>query len=163
MSKTVKELADELGVTRQYIQKIISELPATKKPIKQQHRYIIDDQAESLIKAKFNNNSDNKETNKATKETNKVVNVNNRTIKALIDQLNSKDNEISRLHDSMDQLTKLLDQSQRLQLMAENKIEKLEQPKATNTTPRKEPKKQDQPESVKEEPKKKKGFWSRFR
>lgn len=35
MSKTVKELADDLGVTRQYVQKIISQLPETKKPTKQ--------------------------------------------------------------------------------------------------------------------------------
>lgn len=73
MSKTVKELADDLGVSRQYIQKVISNLPATKKPTKLQHRYIIDNQEEAYIKALILK-TDNKETNKATKATNKATN-----------------------------------------------------------------------------------------
>lgn len=126
MTKTVKELADELRVSRQYVQKIISKLPATKKPTKVQHSYSIDNQSEAYIKAfmnKSDNHSDNKQATVLEKTTNELSlkyeklllsNVSN-----LKDQLKSKDEQIERLQ-------KLLDQSQQLQLMAENEIKKLE-------------------------------------
>lgn len=40
-TKTVTELASELGYTRQYIQKIINQLPANKKPKKVGNKYSI--------------------------------------------------------------------------------------------------------------------------
>lgn len=45
------------------------------------------------------------------------------------EQLTSKDEEIKRLHDTLNHNQKLLDQSQQLQLIAENKIKQLEEPK----------------------------------
>lgn len=41
------------------------------------------------------------------------------------EQLVSKDQEIARLHDTLDQAQKLLDQSQQLQLIAEKKVAEL--------------------------------------
>ena len=52
MSKTVKELADELGVSRQRVQQIISKQVASKRPEKVAGQYLISPVDESLIKGR---------------------------------------------------------------------------------------------------------------
>ena len=53
MSKTVKELADELGVSRQRVQQIISKQVASKRPEKVAGQYLISPVDESLIKGEI--------------------------------------------------------------------------------------------------------------
>lgn len=131
MSKTVKELADDLGVSRQYIQKVISNLPATKKPTKLQHRYIIDNQEEAYIKALILK-TDNKATNKATKATNKATNsssmANQKYEVALKEQIRLLKAQLDKKDDQLEKMQKLLDQSQQLQLMTEQKLKLLATP-----------------------------------
>ncbi|MEN2682245.1 DUF536 domain-containing protein [Lacticaseibacillus paracasei] len=131
MSKTVKQLADDLGVSRQYVQKVISNLPATKKPTKQQHRYIIDNQDEAYIKALILK-TDNKATKNSTKETNKATNSDSgHSLKyetALEDQIRLLKVQLDKKDDQLEKMQKLLDQSQQLQLMAEHKLKQLEAP-----------------------------------
>jgi len=181
MSKTVKELADEFDVSKQAISKLLTknfrDNHVSKVTTNGSQKLSIDDDGYKIIKAHFNRDKAHQPTHQPTDNqptTNIGGNVDTNTTN-LVDelkkqlqfqqtelenkniQLNQKDQQITDLH-------KLLDQSQRLQLMAENKIEKLEAPKATNTILKKEPEKQGQPEPVKkEEPKKKKSFWSRFK
>lgn len=124
MSKTVKELADDLGVSRQYIQKVISNLPATKKPTKLQHRYIIDNQAEAYIKALILK-TDNKETNKATNSSSMA---NQKYEVALKEQIRLLKAQLDKKDDQLEKMQKLLDQSQQLQLMTEQKLKLLATP-----------------------------------
>lgn len=48
--KTVKDLAVELKVTPQYINRVINQLPTSKKPKQVNHSYQIDDHVETAIK-----------------------------------------------------------------------------------------------------------------
>ena len=50
MTKTVKNLADELKVSRQYIHKVINLLPEDCQPTKIDNKYIITDEVEKNIK-----------------------------------------------------------------------------------------------------------------
>lgn len=63
-------------------------------------------------------------------------------------QLLNKDQEITRLHNTLDQTQKLLDQSQQLQLMAEKKVNELKQ--ITNDT------------TIKKEKSHQKSWWSKL-
>lgn len=101
MTETIKEIADELGVSRQYIQKIISKLPATKKPTKVQHIYSIDK-------------------SKATNE------LSTKYEKSLLENIAKLRSQVEKKDTQLDSMQKLLDQPQQLQLIAENKIKQLE-------------------------------------
>lgn len=163
MTKTVKELADELGVSRQYVQKIISKLPATKKPKKVQHSYKIDNQIESYIKdimgktdnlkATYDNSNDNLDSN--GKES--------KYEKALLSEIESLRGQIKQKDLHLDNMQKLLDQSQQLQLMAENKIKQLEN-KMTDEQIKNESTEESE-KSIDVDPsttKSERGFWSRL-
>jgi len=126
MSKTVKEIADELGVSRQYIQKIISELPATKKPTKVKHSYSIDNEIELYIKGivgKTDNQIDNSKTTEADKATEELS---KKYEQSLLESITNLRKQIDQRDKQLCDMQKLLDQSQQLQLMAENKIKQLE-------------------------------------
>ncbi len=166
MSKTVKELANDLGVTRQYIQKIISQLPETKKPIKQQHKYLIDSRSESAILG-FIKGNDNHEANRATEYDNKETNVlSNKYEESLLNRINDLKRQVDSKDMQLSQMQKLVDQSQQLQLMAEKKIAALEAPKE-NETPSQTTKSETASETINESTKKeprpqKQGFWHRI-
>ena len=161
--KTVKEVADELGVSRQYVQKIISKLPATKKPKKVQHIYQIDNQSEAYIKD-FMGKGDNFDATNDNPGSNFSSSINSSKYEnALLAQIDSLKGQIEQKDNQLENMQKLLDQSQQLQLMAENKIKQLES-KTTDESSKKEglqptPKTSsvDQPTAEDE-----RGFWSRL-
>lgn len=133
MTKTVKELANELGVTKQAIQYHYQKLPANYHQKNVKGNIEITSEAEQLIR----NNVANKRRKIVGKETTKTdlfadkQGTTNKALSTVLErelkylketssqQINAKDKQIERLQ-------KLLDQSQQLQLMAENKIKQLE-------------------------------------
>lgn len=132
--KTIKQLADELGVSKQTIQKIIEKMQ--QKPHKLGNRYLLSVLNQKYIKEKLGfkvddslNISDNKsdKTNisngnvdNSDNGTDKLNNSdNNEYLNVVLDQLKIKDNQIEKLQ-------KLLDQQQILTLQANKKIEELE-------------------------------------
>ena len=141
MSKSAKQIADELNVSRQRVQQIIRQLPASKRPQKASGRYEINAISENAIKSLFYGNPVNRSKEQgnassvkqrqedATKSESRseiidpsaMISVLKGQLKASTSQLSAKDEQIKELH-------KLLDQSQQLQLMAENKLKKLEAP-----------------------------------
>jgi len=151
MSKTVKEIADELGVSRQYIQKIISELPATKKPTKVKHSYSIDNEIELYIKGivgKTDNQIDNSKTTDADKATEELS---KKYEQSLLESITNLRKQIDQRDKQLCDMQKLLDQSQQLQLMAENKIKQLEN---------KDDKSDSEDADKKKTEPNKKGFWN---
>ena len=161
--KTVKEVADELGVSRQYVQKIISKLPATKKPKKVQHSYQIDNQSEDYIKA-FMGKSDNLDATNDNQESNFSSRINSSKYEnALLAQIDSLKGQVEQKDSQLEKMQKLLDQSQQLQLMAENKIKHLESKTADKSSKNEglqttfKTSDADQPISKDE-----RGFWSRL-
>jgi DNA-binding transcriptional regulator GbsR (MarR family) len=165
MPKTIRELAEELQISKQTIQKTIEKMNEAQKPNKKGNRYVLTDTDQRNIKIilGLESNKSDKEIdilNKKTKyRSNKSDNSSiksNKTDKSeyvytLENQLLSKDKQIEKLQ-------KLIDQQQILTLQANKKIEHLE------TKLEKEDEPTDQKKAKKEpfETTTRKGFWQRF-
>lgn len=118
MSKTIKELADELGVSKVRIQQVIDKLPITKKPIKENNKYILNNQNIKDIKGFIG-----KKIISNRKEENDNLSISYRkVIDNQIEQLNEKDKQIEHLQ-------KLLENQQVLTLQSQEKIKLLESKK----------------------------------
>lgn len=177
MSKSAKQIADELNVSRQRVQQIIRQLPASKRPQKASGRYEINAISENAIKSLFYGNPVNRSKEQgnassvkqrqedATKSESRseiidpsaMISVLKGQLKASTSQLSAKDEQIKELH-------KLIDQSQQLQLMAENKLKKLEFPQDepesdSEQTNEREPEAPGKAESSPEQPP---SFWQRL-
>ena len=112
MSKTIKQLADELGVSKQTIQYHLKSLPTNSYQKTDKGTILIKPFGISLIKQK----ATNKEPTSIRQKTDKEPTNEN---EYLISQLQEKDKQIAQLH-------KLLDQQQILTQQANKKIEVLE-------------------------------------
>ncbi len=145
--KTISDLVNEFGVSRQRIQYIIKQLPDDKKPKKQGRNYIITSEVEEEIRkhiedarTKFD---DEKNMQQQAQQTNidQVKNENNakdetsnhHSVIDLTAQIEMLKNELADAKSQLKQETstvhsmqKLLDQSQQLQLIAQNKLEQIE-------------------------------------
>jgi hypothetical protein len=121
--KTIREFAEELGVSKQRIQQIIAKLSTSKMPNKEGNRYVLNKKDMHNIKVLMGIENDNYSTSKTS---NRVVDYD--TYLDVIDSLKEKDEQIKGLLEVQKQTQKLLDQSQQLQLIAEKKIEALQQP-----------------------------------
>jgi predicted DNA binding protein len=127
MPKTIRELADELNVSKQTIQYHYQRLPAKNRQKDSRGANIISPTAERIIRDKVakpfiakNQQTDSKKTTKTSKENNELVATLRREVEDLKSQrdkqLATKDQQISSKDRQIDHLTKLIDQQQRLQL-----------------------------------------------
>jgi len=119
MKKTIKELADELDVSKQTVQYHFKNLPANTYIKNDKGVYVLKDQAISILKEKISGKVYSENDKKSAKKTNELYSV-------LYDQLKEKDNQIESLLSGQKQLQKLLDQQQVLTLQANKKIAELE-------------------------------------
>ncbi|WEV63199.1 HTH domain-containing protein (plasmid) [Lactobacillus sp. ESL0731] len=144
MSKTIKQLADELGVSKQTIRYHLKSLPVKFTGKDNKNRITVNAAGTRLLKNLVVNKSGNFTGKKPQQKSFLPVN-DQEQINSLLqrldtleetyhEQLLSKDQEIARLHNTLDQTQKLLDQSQQLQLMAEKKIDELKQITSSTTT-----------------------------
>jgi len=123
--KTIKELADELGVTKQTVQYHYKSLSDKEKQVNDKGTILLNRDLQAILSAKI----DKKNTGKSTKESaNNTVKKQSdfEEIKLLKEELNNKDKIISELLESQKNFQKLLDQQQVLTLQANQKIEQLE-------------------------------------
>ncbi|EPC3628244.1 DUF536 domain-containing protein [Listeria monocytogenes] len=140
--KTIRELSEELGVSKQRIQQVVDNLPTSKKPQKINNRYVINIDIQKEIKKNIqkSKNGSNKENNKFG---DKKTTSENDYLSVITMQLKEKDKQI-------EQLQKLLEQQQILTLQANKKVERLEMDK------------EDQEDSLEKEKEKSQGFFARF-
>jgi len=131
--KTIRELADELGVSKTAIHKKISETIKRQHFSKNGNRFLIDEEGQNIIKSMFIDlKNENQKTevsvlvsdiknkgNQKVSEVSELVSVLKDRILVSDEQNKSKDKQIERLQ-------KLLDQQQILTLQANKKIEQLE-------------------------------------
>ena len=115
-NKTIKELADELHVSKQRIQQVIDKLPTSKKPKKTGNKFLLNPLIQKEIKKRILKKTT---TEKQQVGDNYSTTNDNNYFKTLESQLNQKDKQI-------DKLQSLLDQQQILTLQANKKIEQLE-------------------------------------
>lgn len=127
MVKTIKQLADELGVSKQTIQYHYQRLPTKDQQKDSQGKNLISPLAENIIKDRVskpllakNHQNDSKEPTKTSKEDNDLIATLRREVR---DLKSERDKQLATKDRQIDRLTKLLDQQQRLQLttVTENK------------------------------------------
>ncbi|MBP1044629.1 helix-turn-helix transcriptional regulator [Vagococcus sp. BWB3-3] len=115
MAKTIKELADDLGVSKQTVQYHFRSLPAKLYTKNDKGVYSLNDEAVKLLTQKISPEP----AKKTTKENDDLYSI-------LSNQLVTKDKQIHELLVHQTQLQKLLDQQQVLTLQANQKIFALE-------------------------------------
>lgn len=121
--KTIKELADELNVSKQTVQYHVKFLP-TKYLSKNDKKIItINKTGQSYIKGKIKKRVGKNNEQKTNKKTTNYTAKNDQLFKQ---QLEIKDNQIEELQKLLHSQQKLLDQQQILTLQANKKIETLE-------------------------------------
>ena len=134
MPKTIRELANELKVSKQTIQYHYQRLPTKNRQKDSRGANIISSTAERIIRSKVTKallankqQISSKEPTKTNKENNNLIATLIREVADLKSerdkQLATKDQQISTKDRQIDQLTKLIDQQQQLQLttVAKNK------------------------------------------
>ncbi|MBC6389345.1 DUF536 domain-containing protein [Lactobacillus kunkeei] len=122
MPKTVRELSNLFGVSKQAINKRMTaefrRQHVTNKTIKGVKTMLVDSSGENLLKQAFN--PDNNQQHSDNKDNQLVVDV-------LKEQVDSQKKELDIKNEQIKKLQTLLDQSQQLQLMSEKKIEEMRQ------------------------------------
>lgn len=134
LAKTIKQLADELKVSKQTIQYHYQRLPAKNQQKNSQGTNLISTTAERIIRSKVakpllakKQQKGSKDPTKTSKENNDLLITLRREVEDLKSQsdkqLAAKDQQISSKDRQIDHLTKLIDQQQQLQLAiaAENR------------------------------------------
>ena len=158
MTKTVKNLADELKVSRQYIHKVINLLPEDCQPTKMDNKYIITDEVEKNIKGYMKKDHTSSSTRKPRKLDDKVYSLQQERIADLKEQNSFYEEQIKALQKQLENSQRIVDQEQQLHLSDQKRIEKLEQPdkeQKTDTIQNNSVDNQQQNQS-------KKGFFKRF-
>lgn len=158
MTKTVKNLADELKVSRQYIHKVINLLPEDCQPTKIDNKYTITDEVEKNIKGYMKKDHTSSSTRKPRKLDDKIYSLQQERIADLKEQNSFYEEQIKALQKQLENSQRLVDQEQQLHLSDQKRIEKLEQPdkeQKTDTIQNNSVDNQQQNQS-------KKGFFKRF-
>ena len=120
--KTVKEVAEMLGVTKQTVQYHLKSLP-TNYTTKSDKNIIY---IKPLGQKALSNKIDKRKQFSVDKEPTKETVGNDKEIAHYKEQIKEKDQQISQLLESQKQLQKLIENQQVLTLQANQKIEKLE-------------------------------------
>ena len=123
--KTIKELADELGVIKQTIQYHVKFLPTKNRLKNSSGAIVLNLEEQRFIKNRLTKNrpnNDQKSTKEPTKnrpKKDKEISINN----VLLEQLKTKDEQIKSLVEAQKQTQNLLDQQQRLALQDKKLLE----------------------------------------
>lgn len=130
--KTIKELSDELGYTKQYVAQTIRQLGLQSSLRKIGNKFAIDEEQANLIRQALEEKTEtkNRQQNDNKTETELAI-----SLRSEIDFLRSviekKDKETERLYQLLERQHQLLDQQQQLTLQEQNKnillIEQIEQ------------------------------------
>ena len=117
MGKTIKQIADELGVSKTSVRKKIDNLGLRSSLQSNGNRFLIDEKQEGLIKAAFRGNKS--QTKSETK-----TQTESETVSSLISILQE---ELARKDAQIENLQKLLDQEQQLHMHTKQQLQLLEQ------------------------------------
>ncbi len=131
--KTIKDLAEELGVSKTAINKKVSDENRKLWFSKIGNKFMINESGQKAIKSMFLNENENsnqqlvgeKTKTENHKNANQVIEL--EVFSLLEQQLNQKDMQLQVKDDQLKQMQKLLDQQQQLTLQANQQIEKLQE------------------------------------
>jgi len=131
---TIKELADELGITKQAVRRYFDQLPTELVPTKKGGSYQINPKAQAFIKDRVNR-VDSKldsqiDTNKVDVDTKLDSHVDSKNDSELVkfqkEFIQDKNEQIESLKEQVKKLHTLLDQQQQLTLQSNKQIDKLQ-------------------------------------
>ena len=120
--KTVKEVADMIGVTKQTVQYHLKSLPENYTTKSDKNIIYIKPLGQKALSDKI----DKRKQSSVDKEPTKETVENDKEIEHFKAQIKEKDQQIAQLLESQKQLQKLIENQQVLTLQANQKIEKLE-------------------------------------
>ncbi|AZQ19186.1 TPA: DUF536 domain-containing protein [Enterococcus faecium] len=131
--KTIKELAEELGVSKTAINKKVSDENRKLWFSKIGNKFVINETGQKAIKSMFFNENENsnqqlvgeKTKTENHKNANQVPEL--EVLSLLEQQLNQKDMQLQEKDEQIKQMQKLLDHQQQLTLQANQQIEKLQE------------------------------------
>lgn len=145
MELTIKELADELSVSKTAIRKHMDDKFRDTYTIKKGNKILIKDEGVDLLKGQFKNQDGHVEQEREKQTTNQLATKgDNKQTALLAEQLEDQRKQIEAKDKQIAELHQLLDQSQRLQLDVQNKLKQLENKGVSSV-------KQTIPETVNEE------------
>lgn len=154
MAKTIKQIADDLGVSKTAVRKKIENLGFSDKLKTIGNRIAVDERQEALIKSAFLEKEPETGNRKRVSEKPETLQLVSDMVSALKEQLQEKDRQLAEKDKQLDALQnmlaenqRLLDQQQQLNAMAEQRAKLLEQ-------------KEEQTQDKK--PEEKETFWSRL-
>lgn len=136
--KTIKQIADELGVSKTAVRKKIENLGLHSSLQKNGNQFVIDENQEKLIKSAFSESESETRT-----ETDSQTET--ETVSALVCMLQR---ELDAKNEQIAQLQKLLDQEQQLRMVTEQRLLQIEEKKEL-----------EEQQELEEKPKKRWKFW----
>jgi len=122
MKKTIKELADELGVSKQAIRKHLDKLPDTLSVTKEKGIVYLNTDVETFVKSRISKVTSKVTDNVSGNLTDDFMS----RILFLEKQMEIKDKQLETKDSQLEIVYRLLDQQQQLTLQANKKIEQLE-------------------------------------
>lgn len=125
--KTIKQIADELGVSKTAVRKKIENLGLRSSLQKNGNQFAIDENQEKLIKSAFSESEAETRT-----ETNSQTET--ETVSALVSMLQR---ELDAKNEQIAHLQKLLDQEQQLRMVTEQKLLQIEDKQELEEQPKK--------------------------
>lgn len=126
--KTIKQIADELGVSKTAVRKKIANLGLRSSLQVNGNQFLVDETQENLIKSAFLENESRTENRKQVSEKTESLQLVSNIVDVLMEQLKEKDKQIERLQTELENAQKIISQSQQLHAMTEQKLlEKKEQ------------------------------------
>ncbi len=148
--KTIKELAEELGVSKQTIRNTIAKLGLQSSLRKSKNAFAIDKKQEYLIKRELLDNYEDENANQnAKKFANTLQSDLQFNLRLFESQIEEKDKQLEQKDKQIEQLQKLLDQQQQLQLNTQKKLDQILMIEENNK----------EKEPTQDTPNEKKSFW----
>lgn len=125
--KTIKQIADELGVSKTAVRKKIENLGLRSGLQKNGNQFAIDENQEKLIKSAFSESEAETETETSSRTKTETVST---LVSMLQKELDAKNEQIAHLQ-------KLLDQEQQLRMVTEQKLLLIEEKQEQEEPPKK--------------------------
>lgn len=124
--KTIKQIADEMGVSKTAVRKKIENLELSDKLQTNGNQFAIDERQERLIKSAFSKKKLKTENANEVSEKSETLRLLSSMVSTLTEQLQEKDKQIERLQTELENAQKSVDQAQQLHAMTKQELKLLE-------------------------------------
>nr|CRY97016.1 hypothetical protein [uncultured prokaryote] len=135
--KTIKQIADELGVSKTAVRKKIENLGLSEKVQTNGNRIEVDERQERLIKLAFSQKETKTINANEVSEKSETLRLLSSMVSTLQEQLQEKDRQIERLQTELENAQKSVNQAQQLHAMTEQKLLLIEDKQEQEEQPKK--------------------------